>query len=88
MLALATVTKRKLISHYPDCGSEKFRLLFNCIIEPRHPVRPVYDDLNILFCYHGEVKAGETFTPNHFVPLTLINNNRKFPQASSSTKTK
>lgn len=83
-LALATATKRKLISHYPDCGTEKFRLLLNCIIEFRHPVRPVDDNLNILFCYYGEVKTGET--PNHFVPLTLSNNKRKFPQASTSSK--
>ena len=74
-----------MISHYPhDCGSEKFRQLFNCIIEPRHPVRPVDDDLNILCCYYGKVEAGETL--NDFVPLTLSNNKKKFPQASTSSK--
>ena len=64
MLGLASVTKRKMVSYYPDCGENRFQLLFNCLIEPRPPLKPCCDDLHVLFCFDGEIKSGETFKPN------------------------
>ena len=68
ILGLASVTNRNILSYYPDFGEQKFRLLFNCKVEPCPPLRSLLD-LHILFCFRGEVKSGEIFKPDHFVPL-------------------
>ena len=87
ILALATVTNRKIHSYYPDCGEQKFKLLFNCFVEPRPPLKSEGDDLHILFCFEGVVRSGETFRPNHFVPLIFgeyTGQKRKLTQHSHS----
>ena len=37
ILGLASVTNRNILSYYPDFGEQKFRLLFNCKVEPCPP---------------------------------------------------
>ena len=69
ILALASVTNRNVFCYYPDCGEDRFKLLFNCMIEPCPPIKAVSSDLHILFCFEGIVKAGQVFKPNNFVPL-------------------
>ena len=90
MLGLATVTKRKMFSYYPDCGENRFQLLFNCLIEPHPPLKPYCDDLNVLFCFDGEIESGETFKPNHFVPLLFgaVAGKRKLSKTSSNVQKK
>ena len=59
-------------TYYPDCGPQRYRLFFNRLIKPRLPVETDLDDLHVLFCYEGSIKAGETFQSNHFVPLLFF----------------
>ena len=37
ILALASVTSRKINYYYPDIGSIRYRTMFNCIIQSRIP---------------------------------------------------
>ena len=57
MLALSSVTSSFIFSHYPDCGEEKFKLLFNAKIEPHIHFR-TSSDIHILFCFQGRMKPG------------------------------
>ena len=70
ILGLASVTNRNIYCYYPDCGEQRFRLLFNCKVEPCPPLRAI-SDLHVLFCFHGIVESGKVFQPNHFVPLVF-----------------
>ena len=67
---MASVTNRNIYCYYPDCGEQRFRLLFNCKVEPCAPLRAI-SDLHVLFFFHGVVESGKVFQPNHFVPLVF-----------------
>jgi hypothetical protein len=67
-LGLSSALNRNIFTYYPDCGELRYKTLFNCIVKPRSNVKSMHD-LHILFCYEGIIKSGETFRPNHFVPL-------------------
>ena len=87
ILGLASVTNRNIYCYYPDCGEQRFRLLFNCKVEPCPPLRAI-SDLHVLFCFHGIVESGKVFQPNHFVPLVFDNKpaedeKRKLPHKKS-----
>ena len=86
MLGLSSAISVNISSYYPDCGLEKYKLLFNCKIEPREVFKRT-DEIHILFCFNGTVKTGDFFTPNHFVPLIVeeIGNKRKQNNVSSVT---
>ena len=74
MIALSSVIKRRIISHYPDCGMYKYRLIFNTVINPRSflPVTP--GNVQILWCNtNTETLKLENWSPNHFVPLVEKN---------------
>ena len=89
ILALASVTNRNIFCYYPDCGEDRFKLLFNCMIEPCPPIKAV-SDLHILFYFEGIAKPGEVFKPNHFVPLIFqtAGDKRKLQRSASSSLTK
>lgn len=84
ILGLSSVIGRKIHSHYPDCRDIRPRLLFNQVINPHS----VMDETNVhvLFCFLGGVKAGESFTPNHFVPLLCVQKIQKQTQISKKHK--
>ena len=71
LFALSTVTHRNIFSYYPDFDSNvaRWSLLFNQKLEPRPLVKPLPNDLNILFCYEGLLPSSVTFKHNHYVPL-------------------
>ena len=69
ILGLSSVIDRNIVTYYPDCGERRWKLLFNRQIRSRSPLRKGLDDLHILFCFEGEIKSGDTFKSNHFVPL-------------------
>ena len=45
--------------------------MFNSLIHPRNPAKVFSDALQSLFCDEGIVEPGESFHPNHFVPLVF-----------------
>lgn len=57
--------------YYPDFDSNvaRWSLLFNQKLEPRPLVKPLPNDLNILFCYERLLPSSVTFKHNHYVPL-------------------
>ena len=65
ILALASVTSRKINCYYPDIGSIHYRTMFNCIIHSRIPQMSV-EDIHILFSYEGVLRSS-TFQHNHYV---------------------
>ena len=67
ILALASVTSRKINCCYPDIGSIRYRTIFNCIIQSRIPQMSV-EDIHILFSYEG-VLSSSAFQHNHYVPI-------------------
>ena len=67
ILALASVTSRKINCYYPDIGSIGYRNMFNCIIQSRMPQMSV-EDIHILFSYEGVLRSS-TFQYNHYVPI-------------------
>ena len=90
LLALSTVTCRNIFSHYPDFDSNVIRwsLLFNQKIEPRSPVKPVSQDLRVLFCFEGMLPSSVTFKHNHYVPLISGDVAKKRKSISSFPKSK
>ena len=56
--------------------------MFNSLVHPRNPAKVFSDALHILF-YHegivepGIVEPGESFHPNHFVPLVFYSSKLK-----------
>ena len=46
--------------------------MFNSLIHPRNPAKVFSDALLSLFCHEGIVEPGESFHPNHFVPLVFL----------------
>ena len=70
MLGLSSVISANISSHYPDCGQEKYKLLFNTTIEPRNIYCKGVPNLNILFCFQGHLKSSFAL-PNLYVPLVF-----------------
>ncbi len=89
ILGLTSVLNRTIFT-YPDCGEQRFKLLFNRMIQPRLTPKKSLDTLHILFCYEGTVTAGTTFRSNHFVPLLFHKQQlkRKPVAATSQSSTK
>ena len=95
ILGLSSVIQRNIFVCYPDSGEHRYKLLFNRLVKPREPLSLTTEasasDLYILFCFEGIVKAGDTFKPNHFVPLIFIDKGKKRKHAtliSAATKSK
>lgn len=92
ILALSSVLGRNIYTYYPDCGEERYRLFLNCLVKPRLPTKHNFEDLHILFCFEGCIKPGDTFLPNHFVPLLFYSNQLKrklqVPESKSTTSKK
>ena len=70
ILALASVTSRKINCCYPDIGTIRFRTMFNCIIQSRIPQMSV-EDIHILFSYEGVLRSS-AFQHNHYVPIIFL----------------
>ena len=68
----SSVVGKDIQTYYPDSGEICHKLLFNSLIHPRYPAKVFSDALHILFCHGGIVKPGESFHPNHFVPLVFF----------------
>ncbi|XP_066925711.1 nuclear pore complex protein DDB_G0274915-like isoform X2 [Clytia hemisphaerica] len=80
--ALSTVTRRKIITFYPDQGLPRYKILFN-----NTTIIPRVDDsklkpFKILFCNLSD-HLNSDFQPNHFVPLVNLKESKK-----TKTKTK
>ena len=75
ILGLSSVLQTNIFTYYPDCGAQRFKHLFNCMLQQHLKVKKGFDDFHILFCYDGIVQAGEAFQPNHFVPLLFYTHN-------------
>ena len=75
LLALASVIKRKTISHFPDCGDEMQRVLRNQVICPRAECLSEVP-LHVLFCKLGGQRLHEKkFSQvDHFVLLIQFYN--------------
>ena len=79
LLAVSSVIKRKIFSHFPDCGDKIQKLLRNQIISPREECLSD-TPLHILFCKLGGLNLNQQkiFQANHFVPLIqFISQKRK-----------
>ena len=72
MIALSSVIKKPIISHYPDCGANMYKETFNTTINPRTSIKKVSSAIHILWCNTntnpGSV-SNKNWRPNHFVPL-------------------
>ena len=67
ILALASVIRTKLITHYPDFGLIRWRKLFNQSISPRLNSTS-HNEIHLLFCHQGFEETTE-FKHNHYVPI-------------------
>ena len=76
ILGLSSVLGRKISTYYPDCGADRYKLLFNRLVLPRQIAQKSFDNIHILFCHDGHIKPGEVFQSNHFVPLLSTQNCR------------
>ena len=79
VLALASVIKRNIFSHFPDCGDEMQRVLRNQVICPRAECLSEVP-LHVLFYKLGGQRLHEKkfFQADHFVPLIeFYNQSRK-----------
>ena len=78
VLALASVIKRKVFSHFPDGGDEMQRVLRNQVICPRVECLSEVP-LHVLFCKLGVHRLHEKsfFQADHFVPLIQFYNQSK-----------
>ena len=77
ILGLSSVLQTNIFTYYPDCGAQRFKHLFNCMVQQRlkKTFKKGFDDFHILFRYDAIVQAGEAFQPNHFVPLLFYTHN-------------
>ena len=82
ILRLSSVLQTNIFTYYPDCGAQRFKHLFNCMVQQRLKVKKGFDDFHILFCYDGIVQAGEAFQPNHFVPVLFYTHQQKRKSAA------
>ena len=75
VLALASVIKRKNLSHFPNRGDEMQRVLKNQVICPRAECLSEVP-LHVLFCKLGGQRLPEKkfFQVDHFVPLIQFYN--------------
>mgnify|MGYP001797985955 FL=1 len=68
IVALSSVIRRRIVSHYPECGMAKYRLIFNTTINPRLFAK--YSDVHVLWCNTNvDTLKMKNWGPNHFVPL-------------------
>ena len=51
--------------------------MFNSLMHPRNPAKVFSDALQSLFCHEGIVEPGESFHPNHFVPVVFYSSKLK-----------
>ena len=79
VLVLASVIKRKVFSHFPDCGDETQKVLRNQVICPRVEEYLSEVRLHVLFCKLGGQRLHEKrfFQADHFVPLIEFYNQSK-----------
>ena len=68
ILALSSVIQTSIQSLYPDNGLQKYRNIFNIMLDPRRVVHDEMNTINILFCHEGMLTS-KIFSPNHFVLL-------------------
>ena len=55
-------------SHYPDCGHQKYKLIFNQSFQPREEIP--HRIISILWTSSSAVRENfKYFVPNHIVPL-------------------
>ena len=90
ILGLSSVLGRNIYTYYPDCGEARYKLFLNCLVKPCLPTKQNLEDLHSLFCFVGHIKPGDTFWPDHFVPLLFYSNQskRKLQASKSSTSKK
>ena len=82
-LSIASVIKRKVFSHFPNCGDEMQRVLRNQVIFPTAEFLSEVP-LHVLFCKLGGQRLHEKkfFQADHFVPLIqFYNHSRKRKRA-------
>ena len=63
ILALASVTSRKINCYYPNIGNIRYRTMFNCIIQSKISQMSV-EDTHILFSNEAVLRFS-TFQHNH-----------------------
>ena len=87
VLASASVIQCNVESIYPDCGEEKYKLIFNQIISPRDAVSVQSKCVTILFSTLSvlTINCGK-FKPDHIVPLIFIDDNAKSINESKKRK--
>lgn len=88
ILGLSSVIGNEIFTYYPDCGDIRPKLLFNRHVNPRLANEAIVKDVavHILFCYEGKVKSGESFLPNHYVPLLCSTKNEKHKVCNKKRK--
>ncbi len=84
ILGLSSALCRNIYTYYPDCGEDRYKLFFNGLIHPRQNARKGLYDIHVLFCHEGIIRPGETFQPNHFVPLLFHSHKQKRKSAGDS----
>ena len=78
VFALASVIQCNIESIYPNCGEEKYKLIFNQIISPRHAVSVKSNYVTILRSTLSVLTINrEKFKPEHIAPLVFIDDNAK-----------
>ena len=75
ILGLSSVLHRNISTCYPDCGEDRYKLLFNRLVLPRQDAQKGVDNIHILFCRDGNITLGRPF--NHFVPLIFHSQKQK-----------
>ena len=67
IIALASVTSRKINCYYHYIGSICYRTMFNCIIQSKIPQMSV-EGIHIFFWYERVLRSS-TFQQNHYVSI-------------------
>ena len=65
IFTLFSLVNLALLANTINLHFEVFKLLFNCIVQPRLHAKKGVKDLHILFCHEGDIRPGETFQPMH-----------------------
>ena len=73
ILALSSITNRRIQTFNPEFGDYKYKLFFNQAIHPRYFVSSA-ESINILFYREGVQYASSPIQHNHFYPLALWEN--------------
>ena len=79
ILGLSSVVKKKIFSHFPDCGEVLQKLLRNQVILPRIQENISADPFHILFCKLGGLTLHQpnSFQSDHFEPLIKFYKTKK-----------